>query len=592
MEPPANADRTYGSLQFDGEKDSYVITGEPVVLELAKRVFPGCNTPRSGKVRFPATRRLVGELNWLLLRYPLKIECAEQFAKHRVQAIAHAERRAINQRVEPVTPPASFRGELFPYQKEGVAFLAANEHALLADEMGLGKTVTTLAALSSVNAFPVLIVVPANVQLQWQRMVGTFLNMPAPGQRALTPTEQSPEARGRALCHIIKGLKPYTLPKVPVHIVHYGILRGWRNVLPERGYKAVVFDEIQELRRKESEKYSVASLLGASAKYTWGLSGTPIYNYGSEMWSILNILEYHALGDYESFTREWCTGYLEKRVADPELLGRYLNEEGLMLRRRKSDVQGQLPPKRRVVEVIDSDESRYNALIAEAVQLAHAYDGIKGWTERGQAMRRIDETVRKATGEAKAPYAASFTAALLDAGERVLVYAYHHDVHDTIAEALKLYQPVRITGRETPAEKQAAVEAFADGKTNVVLLSLRSTAGLDRLQGRGTCVVFAELDWSPAVHAQAEDRLHRIGVDASLDSILCYYLVAERGSDETMQAALGLKIGQFIGVMGDKSESEEDRALANQTAEKHLTKILEKLRATQNPRGQTPEASA
>jgi SNF2 family DNA or RNA helicase len=85
----------------------------------------------------------------------------------------------------------------------------------------------------------------------------------------------------------------------------------------------------------------------------------------------------------------------------------------------------------------------------------------------------------------------------------------------------------------------------------------RAAAGLN-LQ-RASCVVFGELDWSPAIHSQAEDRAHRIGQQ---DSVLRYYLVAEEGTDEVIQEFLGLKSSQFNGVMGDKTQTEEDWAVS------------------------------
>ena len=97
-----------------------------------------------------------------------------------------------------------------------------------------------------------------------------------------------------------------------------------------------------------------------------------------------------------------------------------------------------------------------------------------------------------------------------------------------------------ITGRETDAQKDAALVAFMGAKTDLCVISLRSASGLN-LQ-RATCVVFGELDWSPAVHSQAEDRAHRIGQQ---DSLLCYYLVSPKGSDQEMQQALGLNIPMF-----------------------------------------------
>jgi SNF2 family DNA or RNA helicase len=166
-----------------------------------------------------------------------------------------------------------------------------------------------------------------------------------------------------------------------------------------------------------------------------------------------------------------------------------------------------------------------------------------------------------------------FLKMLLDAGEKVLVFAYHHAVFDIYQEDLKDYNPVEITGRETAKEKDMAVQSFMGGETNICIVSLRAAAGLN-LQ-RATCVVFGELDWSPAVHSQAEDRAHRIG---QKDSVLCYYLVAEEGTDEVIQEFLGLKISQFNGIMGDRAETEEDKAIAQVVATQHMSKIIEKLK--------------
>lgn len=572
---PQTDGQTYGTLIHDKGREGWVIEAEPAVLEMAKRVFPGCRDFGAGRVRFPDTKRAAGDLNWLMLRFPLVIRQPDRFREARDKAIAHALRREKLQVLTPAKPPATFNGTLFPFQADGVSFLVANEKTLLADDMGLGKTIEAIAALATAHAFPCLLVVPNNVQLQWRRQAGTFLDLQTSGQQKF---DIIPEDRGKRLAHLIKGRKPYDLPDVPIYITHYGLIADWYKSLSEIGLKAIVFDEIQELRHTGTMKYTAASDLSLAVRYVWGLSGTPIYNYGDEIWSITNILDYHALGDRDSFTKEWCTGYGEKVVAKPDLLGSYLRREGLMIRRTKAEVQSELPPKRRVVHLVDHDEHRYSAMITEAVRLARGYGDLKEWHEKGQTKRQIEGKARQATGEAKAPYVATFVQSLLEAGERVLLYAYHHRVHDILADDLREFSPVKISGHETQKEKDEAVEAFANGRTNLIQLSLRSTAGLDRLQGRGTCVVFAELDWSPAIHTQCEDRLHRLGVDASLESILCYYMVTDTGMDETMQEALGLKVGQFVGLMGDKGETEEDKALAAQAAERHLDRVIERLK--------------
>ena len=109
-----------------------------------------------------------------------------------------------------------------------------------------------------------------------------------------------------------------------------------------------------------------------------------------------------------------------------------------------------------------------------------------------------------------------------------------------------------------------------EGKTDLCCISLRAASGLN-LQ-RATCVVFGELDWSPAVHSQAEDRAHRIGQQ---DSLLCYYLVSPQGSDADMQEALGLKVSQFVGLMGDAQLPPDEQATLAAQARKHVERLAE-----------------
>lgn len=548
---------TYGTLSYNKRSKCWTIKGDPCVTELAKRLFPGCDGRGRGTARFTAHRRIIGDLNWLMLRYPLEIREsdrarwesalseAREYALQREQAL-HAPEYAS-------PPPGCFSGTLLPFQQQGLAFMLSSRRCLLADEMGLGKTVQALSFLATTAAYPAILVVPPHLIRNWQREIERFLN-----------------ADGRLRVHIIKGLTPQKLPEADIYLIHYLLLRGWKDVLPESGFKTAIFDEIQELRHNGTGKYSAASLLSESCENVIGLSGTPIYNQGGEIWNVVNILDFHFLGDWESFSREWCYGYNRAMVAKPDLLGAHLKREGLMLRRLKSDVLGELAPKRRLVQEIDWDDKVYRELmkpVADQLKLLRATDDP---SRRAMIEDAICQQQRQATGVAKAPFVAAFVRALLESGEKVLLMAHHHAVMDVYKKELKLFRPGFITGRETDSQKDAAAATFMDGKTNLLCISLRSASGLN-LQ-RASCVVFGELDWSPAVHSQAEDRAHRIGQQ---DSLLCYYLVSPRGSDRDMQDALGLKVSQFVSLMGDAQPDREESFLRQTEARERIRRLVE-----------------
>ncbi|MCQ2437052.1 MAG: DEAD/DEAH box helicase [Clostridia bacterium] len=557
---PADA-MTYGTLSYNRKSRCWTIKGEPCVTELAKRLFPGCDGRGRGVARFTAHRRIIGDLNWLMLRYPLIIKESDRarWEQSLEEARDYAARReaALRSPIVAEPPEGTFGGELLPFQKIGLGFLMTSRRCLLADEMGLGKTVQALAFLATTAAYPAILVVPPHLIRNWIREIERFLG-------------------ADIRVHVIKGLTPYLLPEADIYITHYLLLRGWKDVLPECGFRTVIFDEAQELRHNGTNKYSAASLLAGACENVIGLSGTPIYNQGGEIWNVINIIDFHCLGDWESFSREWCYGYNSAIVAKPELLGEHLRREGLMLRRMKNEVLTELSPKRRLVQEIDWDDTVYRALmrpVAENLKLLRATDD--------PARRAIIEDAicgqqRQATGVAKAPFVAAFVRALVEAGEKVLLMGHHHAVMDVYKRELKSLRPGFITGRETEAKKDEALRNFMEGRTDLVCISLRSACGLS-LQ-RATGVGCGELDWSPAVHSQAEDRAHRIG---QKDSLLCYYLVSPKGSDREMQDALGLKVSQFVALMGDATPTPEESFMLQSEARERIRKLVSEIEIEQ-----------
>ena len=565
LKPPGRTGQPIGTVKYNRRKKAWTVEGDPSVTQLIKRLFPGADQTRRGRVTFPDHWRYVADLNWIMLRFPLEV--AARDAERWQQAMDRARERILRRdswlahpgKAEPA--PSQFQGQLTDFQKEGVSFLLQQGRALLADEMGLGKTVQALAALAIRQRWPVLLVVPPHLVTNWIREAERFLRVES-------------EDGAVPLIHVIRGLTPYRLPPARIYLIHYLLLRGWKKALPEQGFDTVVFDEIQELRHSGTEKYSAASLVSDAAQQVYGLSGTPIYNAGGEIYNVMNILDFHCLGDWEGFTREWCYGYGNDIVARPDELGSYLRREGLMLRRLKGEVLKELPAKRRIVQAIDWDEHVYQREMQPVYEKLRTLMSLGAESDASQQALLREQIVageRQATGLSKAPWVSAFVRALLEAGERVLLFAHHHSVFDCYRQQLHAYRPVFITGRETTAQKDAAVERFMAGKTKLCCISLRAASGLN-LQA-ATCTVFGELDWSPAVHSQAEDRAHRLGKE---DSLICYYLVCAKGTDQDMQEALGLKVSQFKGLMGEAAEGDPMGDLWE--AQRHMDQVIERLR--------------
>ena len=472
-----NPGQYFGTLHYIRRSKTWQVKAAPQVIETLKRLWSTDKNTRHGEVRRSASRRTTEDLSWVMQRWPLFMESHDQDAwQVSLKTAQDAYRRRVLAETvrKPVDPPVSaFEGQLREFQKLGLSFLLTTPRALLADEMGLGKTVQALAALGTLRAFPALLVVPPHLVLNWTKETERFLRI-----RGQLPR-----------IHVIKGLTPYPLPEADVYIIHYLLLRGWKEALAVNPFRMVIFDEIQELRRTGSEKYSAASLLAEQCERVVGLSGTPIYNRGAEIWNVVNILEYHFLGDYESFTREWCTGYGNQIVRHPEELGAYLRQEGLMLRRTKAEVLTELPEKRRLVQQIDHDDRMYQQLMTPVWELLRHLDepGLTA-SERAILENEVSQGERQATGISKAPFVCQFVRALVEAGESVLLFAHHHAVIDIYKRDLRSLHPALITGRETSTQKEQNAARFMDGQTNLCCVSLRAASGLN-LQ-RASCVVF------------------------------------------------------------------------------------------------------
>lgn len=562
----ANAEETE-----NGGGPRWKLTGSPSVILLAKRLFSGALSRKNDSVTWPAVPAMFEDLLMLQHRYPIEIGVSAREVwndQYEEIVLGYEARLGIERESGQPTGGGNFRGTLMPFQEIGVRFLIGSRKSLLADEMGLGKTPQALAFLDRIDDWPAVIVAQAHVQRHWERKIEEFLDCVPSG----APLAQ----KGRLTYSVLRGTKPSaSTPKADIYLVHYLVLRSWDGWLKARGVRTVIFDEAQELRHPGTAKYAACRLLARSAANVVGLSGTPIYNRGLEIYNVLNTLNRGCLGTKKEFQESWCSWGSPEIVEDPGMLGQYLTDRRLILRRRKEDVLTDLPPKRRVTEPIDADNETFANLVKEARTLAKSAMTIRDPFDRARMEAEAISGARMATGVAKAPAIVLFLRGLLEAEEPTLVFLHHHAVIDTVLDALDEFNPACITGRESLAQKEKSQQRFVAGDTNLCIIGLRAATGLDGLQARARVVVFGELDWSPAVHRQAEDRAHRHG---QTDSVICYYLTTDIGTDPFVMQTLNVKESQYLGLMQDRVETDEDRQTAETVAKEHMEGVLRMLR--------------
>ncbi|MHB8370643.1 MAG: DEAD/DEAH box helicase [Leptospirales bacterium] len=539
--------KTFGSLRTSDNGREFVLSScEPHVRTRIRRVFARVSQRAGEEIVIHVSPEVCRDLLWFMDRYPLDVsrqdrKILNEGQKKHKETEKHV--RAIHEgRYEP--PKVGLSLPLREYQQSATSLLDVRRGYLLADELGLGKTVSAIGGMASSGRLPVLVVTMTHLPSQWEREIRRF----APNLSV----------------HILKSGKTYDLTKSgkpfpDVIVSNYHKLNGWAETLASH-IRYVVFDEAQELRRSGSDKYSAARLLAEKADYRLGLSGTPIYNYGSEFWNIIEILSPGSLGSREEFLREWCTSSNRpgnEKLTDPKAFGAWLRREGLMLRRTRKDVGRELPPLSRIVESVPSDLEALDRIKGSAVELAKTILSVNPLA-RGEKFRAAEEfnmLMRQATGISKAPYVAQFVRLLIENGEKVVLYGWHREVYGLWTEQLMDLKPVLYTGSESPKQKEESKESFVSGESNILIVSLRAGAGLDGLQHVTSTVVFGELDWSPGVHEQCIGRVFRDGQNFP---VMAYFLLADEGSDPVVADVLGLKKGQIEGVRDPDSEDVED----------------------------------
>ncbi len=427
--------------------------------------------------------------------------------------------------------PESLKKVLRKYQRTGYRWLctldAYGMGGILADDMGLGKTLQVLAYLLALkekgeNA-PSLIVCPASLLLNWVEEAQKF----------------TPELKVLAIdgdAHTRAELVS-SFAKVDIVVTSYDYLRRDVELYADFNFHACIIDEAQAIKNHNTKKYKAVCKVKSEVRFA--LTGTPIENRLSELWSIFSFLMPGYLYPYPIFRETFERPIV---LQQDETVTQRLNHitAPFILRRMKTDVLKELPPKiENLYHVFFTPEQKklYHASVLDAKQrlsTLKAEDRIQVFAVLTK-LRQICCDPRLSIenwngGSAKLDACAELISSAVDAGHKILLFSQFTSMLDLLAVRLDEMGITHFTLQgSTPKPKRAQlVHAFNDGEADVFLISLKA-GGTGLNLTAADIVIHYDPWWNVAAQNQATDRAYRIGQQ---NTVQVYKLIMQGSIEE------------------------------------------------------------
>jgi len=389
-----------------------------------------------------------------------------------------------------------------------------------------GKTVQAIGYCKiNPKKRPVLVICPASIKLNWAREIVTW--------------------SGETDINVIYGSNPYPLQKSDWYIANYDILvkrgakdnkgktviEGWAKEFEKIGIKVVIVDECQFISNEKALRTKAVKYLNKHLKNCSfiGLSGTPIRNRPSEFFTILNLISPEVFPNRWRFLNRYCAprfngfGWSFDGASNIEELHELI--QPYMIRRLKSEVLSQLPPKIKSIVPLELEEvARKNYEDAEGEFQEWLDKNLNNLKAQQDQMEKLKQLAYLSKRNSMMQWIEDF----LSSGEKLVIFAFHHIAIEDLVSKFR-NNCVRIDGGTPQKERQVAIDKFqSDPSINLFIGQITAAGiGIDGLQNVCSNVVFTELMWTPSDHSQAEDRLHRMKKDGKYENqVTAYYLIA------------------------------------------------------------------
>jgi SNF2 family DNA or RNA helicase len=486
-----------------------------------------------------------------------------------------------------------------PFQKAGVEYAASREHVLVADAPGLGKTVQAIGIHNLKGFRRILVVCPASLKVNWSRewrkwdVHGLTVGIAETKSRtkqtngvktswteALWPDTQVVIVNYDLLEKFNDQITAQSWDMLVCDEAH--LLKTATTIRAK-----CVFGGKKPAKKQGKKVVEKAKKLGpVRAKHNVFLTGTPILSQPSELWTLVQACDPTGLGrDWNRFVDQYCDAYPTdfgldvSGASNIEELNRLLRER-FMVRRDKQAVLKELPPKRRELIILphdklekplrsersrvekallafeqdvlgldDTDPDFYYISAIESLgeRLSAALDAqgseepnweaaIRTLSEPDQLLFTELSMAREEVARAKVGMVTEHVVKQVQCGEPVILFAHHKSVVTDLVSRLRAagLRVGEITGSVPSAKRQAVVDMFQNGELDVVVGNILAM-GVGFTMTISSLVIFAELDWVPALIEQAEDRAWRHG---QLNAVLIQHLVVDGSIEARMAQAI------------------------------------------------------
>ena len=436
---------------------------------------------------------------------------------------------------------------LYPFQKEAIAQIVKwNHNALLASDPGCGKTCMATISLNKLNRYPALIICPASLKVNWECEIHKW-----------TPEIKTYIVEGRNTfqeTYVIEKCK-----QADVIIINYDILgvddkeakqrekerikiakeNGWKyrkSFIPVSGWvdtiidiikpQAVVCDECQFIENTNAVRTRAVIQIGINSSILkLFLSGTPFETKVSQFYTTCHLMAPDLFPKEYNFKQQYCDpkyngfGWDYNGVSNLDELRRKLAT--FMIRHKKEDVLSQLPQKQKIPIYLDMDSKSRQEYDKMEEELLAQSEGLHQFTYLAK--------MKEALMNIKLNAAIQFIKDLLEVEDKIVVFAYHKTMYELLMNSFA-GMSVGINGDVPNFRRQEMVNQFQNDPKIRLFIGQIQAASVGITLTASHTVVFTEFGTTCAQHAQAEDRIHRIGQTA--ERCLIYYLIVKDTIDE------------------------------------------------------------